>query len=63
MRDADRAIAPLEWYVKTGRASSAFLRLLVGAKPYMIGRKLWNNGNLGTDTEAVQRVQKYLGLV
>lgn len=33
---------PLEWYVRTGRASSRFLHMLLDTKPYVIGRILAN---------------------
>jgi len=49
--------APLSWYVKTGRASTDFLRRLAVAKPFMIGRILHR---CGTTDEAVQKMKEYL---
>ena len=51
-------IAPLEWYISTGRASCEFLRLLVSAKPFMLARKLHQGG---TYEEALARIKKYIG--
>ena len=55
---ADTDIAPLSWYVGTGRATCDFLRLLVSAKPFMVARKLHEGG---TYSEALERVKQYLG--
>lgn len=54
---ASRDIAPLKWYVGTERASLAFLRLLLAAKPFMIGRILHKGGSY---EDAIQRVKVYL---
>ena len=51
-------IDPLRWYIRTGRASTQFLGLLLQKKPYMIARKLHDGGS--TD-EAVQRIKDYIG--
>jgi hypothetical protein len=51
-------IDPLRWYIRTGRASTQFLGLLLQKKPYMIARKLHEGGS--TD-EAVQRIKDYIG--
>ena len=48
----------LYWYVKTGRASVAFLHKLLAAKPYMIGRLLHQGGS---DAEMIIRIKNYLG--
>lgn len=53
VRDMD----PLNWYVSTGRASSAFLRLLLEAKPFMIARKLHEGGSV---QDVVDRIKTYL---
>ena len=37
---ADRAIAPLEWWIKTGRATLPECKALIRKKPYVIGRIL-----------------------
>lgn len=52
-------IAPLIWYIKTGRASTEFLRRLCEAKPFVIGRQLVAGGS---DDEIIQRVKKKLGV-
>ena len=51
-------IAPLSWYIGTGRASTEFIRMVLTAKPYMIGRKLHEGG---TYDEVIQRVKDYIG--
>lgn len=37
---AQRFVAPLWWYVQTGRASAGFLKALVTAKTFVVGRVL-----------------------
>ena len=54
---ADRIIEPLVWYISTGRASTVFLRKLVNAKPFMVGRRLAAGGS--TD-EVVARVKEFI---
>ena len=56
-RQASADMAPLRWYVSTGRASVPFLRLLITAKPFMVARKLHEGGSY---QEAVDRVKKFL---
>lgn len=56
---AFREIAPLNWYVGTGRASTEFLRRLAAAKPFMIARKLHVGG---ADDEIIRGIETYLGL-
>lgn len=51
-------IAPLSWYIGTGRATVDFIRLVMTAKPFMIARKLHEGG---TYDEVVQRVKHYIG--
>ena len=51
-------IAPLSWYINTGRASVDFIRAVLTAKPFMIGRKLHEGG---TYDEVIQRVKDYIG--
>lgn len=55
---AERIIAPLLWYINTGRASMNFLGKLVQKKPYLIGRVLAKGGSYD---EAIQRVKEYIG--
>ena len=43
--EADCEIAPLAWYVNTGRASTEFLRALVTARPFMVARRLHEGGS------------------
>lgn len=49
---------PLHWYINSGRASIDFLRLLLGAKPYMVARKLHQGGS---DQAVIDRIKSYLG--
>lgn len=51
-------IAPLAWYIETGRANVEFIRAVLTAKPFMIGRKLHEGG---TYDEVIQRVKDYIG--
>lgn len=37
---ADRIMSPLEWWIKTGRASQYECKNLIAVKPYIIGRIL-----------------------
>lgn len=55
---AEREIAPLKWYINTGRASTAFLKKLFAAKPFMVARKLHMGGS---DEEIIKRIRKYIG--
>ncbi len=55
---AEREIAPLKWYINTGRASTAFLKKLFAAKPFMVARKLHAGGS---DEEIIKRIRKYIG--
>ena len=57
---ADREIAPLIWYINTGRASTPFLKKLIDAKPFMVARRLHAGGS---DTEIINRVKAYIGFV
>ena len=52
---AHREIAPLKWYIATGRASALFLKRLAASKPYVIGRKLHLGGS---DDEVIERIKK-----
>ena len=52
-----RDIAPLSWYIGTGRASTDFLRALLSCKPFMIARKLHEGGSY---EEVIQRVKEYI---
>lgn len=48
---------PLTWYINSGRASMEFLRRLLKAKPFMIGRILAKGGS---DQEVMNRIKGYL---
>lgn len=52
---AARMIAPLKWYIYTGRASVEFLRLLRRARPVLVARDLAKGGS---DDEMIRRVCK-----
>ncbi len=58
--DAQRVLEPLEWYVKTGRASCDFMRKLAAKKPYRIFQILHKVG--GSYEDAIQAVKQYLGI-
>ena len=61
--DADRAIAPLEWYVRTGRAPGAFVRILNGCtcrqKTTIANRLIKFIG--GDYQDAINSVCQYIG--
>ena len=50
-------VAPLNWYVGTGRANGEFLRALLTAKPFMIARICHRGGSYD---EVIQRIKTYL---
>lgn len=54
---ASRDMAPLVWYVKTGRASCDYLHALLSAKPFVIARALHKGGSY---EEALARVSSKL---
>lgn len=55
---ADREIAPLVWYIDTGRASTPFLEKLLSAKAFMVARRLHAGGS---DNEIIARVKACVG--
>ena len=55
---AEVTIAPLMWYVNTGRASIDFLRKLMAAKPFMVARCLHRAGSYD---DAIKRVKSCIG--
>lgn len=55
---ADRAMSPLRYYINTGRASTAFLRKLINARPVLVARDLSKGGS---DIEIINRVCKRIG--
>lgn len=52
---AARYIAPLTWYINTGRASISFLHALYNARPVLVARDLAKGGSYD---EALERVFK-----
>ena len=57
---AQRYIAPLNWYVATGRASTEFLKSLVSAKTFVVGRVLVNT--YGNYDETIQALRRKFGI-
>lgn len=55
---ASRAISPLVWYINTGRASSAFLRQLLKARPVLVARDLCKGGS---DETIINRICNRVG--
>lgn len=55
--ESERDIAPLVWYVETGRACPDFIRAVLTVKPFMVARKLHEGG---TYDDAIKRVKNYL---
>lgn len=51
---AAQDMAPLNWYIGTGRASCDYIRALLSAKPFMIARTLHKGGSYD---EALSRVK------
>ena len=56
---AEREVAPLKWYINTGRASVPFLINLLEAKPFVIARALHQGGS---DDEIIRRVKAKLNI-
>lgn len=61
--DADRVIAPLEWYIRTGRAPTAFERALINCtsrqQTTIANRLIKCNG--GDYQDAINSVCQYIG--
>lgn len=53
-----RDMEPISWYINSGRASIEFIRLLLGAKPYMVARKMHQGGST---QEVIARIKRYIG--
>lgn len=51
------AVAPLRWYIATGRASAGWIRILLSIRPDVIARRLLQGG---TDLEVMDRINNYL---
>ena len=58
LSEAQAELAPLTWYINSGRASCDFLRMVLTAKPFMIARKLHQGGSY---SEAMDRIKNYIG--
>lgn len=56
--EAGKDMAPLRWYIDTGRASCDFIRALLSAKPWMVARRLHDGGSYD---DVLARVKKYIG--
>lgn len=55
---AERDLAPLVYYINTGRASCRFLRLLLETKPFLVARRLHAGGSVN---DAISRVCSLIG--
>ena len=51
-------VAPLVWYIETGRASADYLRKLFAVKPFLIARRLHLGGSYD---EVLARVGNLIG--
>lgn len=56
--ESDRIIAPLRWYIGTGRASVTFLHRLMDIRPYVVGRLLMQGGSYD---ETILRIRRKCG--
>lgn len=56
-RTAENDIAPLLWYIRTGRASVNFLGCLTSREAYLIAKRLHEGGSYD---EVIDRIKKYL---
>ena len=57
---AESLVEPLDWYIKTGRASTLFLHKLIKSKPFMIARKISHGGST---EEVVQKIKDYVNSI
>lgn len=55
---AMRDVYPLLWYVATGRASAAWLRMLMAKTPYNVAKLLHKGGSVD---EVMERLHCYIG--
>ena len=59
--NAQKELSPLRWYIDTGRASTEFIRRLLNAKPFMLGRKLHSaSGTYGTYEDIIRYIKRYI---
>lgn len=54
---ASRDLYPIQWYVRTGRASMEFIKKLCNCKSFMIARLLHEDGSVD---EQIKRVRDYV---
>lgn len=54
---ASRDLYPIQWYVRTGRASMEFIKKLCACEPFMIARLLHEGGSVD---EQISRVRDYV---
>lgn len=57
---AERFMYPLRWYIWTGRASAGFLKALVAAKAFVVGRVLIKY--YGSEDEVVRGLRRKLNI-
>ena len=55
---ANKDVAPLEWYINTGRASAEFLKRLFQVRPFLRARILHNGGSYD---DAIRRIKSRIG--
>lgn len=55
--EADRLIAPLEWYINTGRASAPFLRKMLDSKTAGLVKILEKDGST---EKIIKSIKEYL---
>lgn len=55
----DNLMYSLVYYINTGRASTPFIKALIDAKPFVIGRVLASGG---TDAEIVRKIKHKLNM-
>lgn len=60
MDAGDRAAYPLVWYIKTGRASSGFIRKLLSTRAFVIARILSKPNSVDGTINAICRKIKYI---
>ena len=56
-RENINALSALNWYISTGRASSAWIRAFLSGNPAVMMRRA---GRYGTDTEKIAAITRYL---
>lgn len=59
-QNAEFMMYPVNWYIRSGRASLDFLKLMMRKRPYLIGRVLHDAESCTVD-ETMERLCKYIG--